>query len=421
MTGSTLGVWLGQRRVGSLERRGPRRMRFTYAPEVVAAEIGAPLLSVHLPVRAEPFAPEPTGVVFDGLLPEDHVRRRVAERLRLPEMDSFALLERIGRDCAGAVAVLAEGEAPHLEPPAGLDWLEGGRLAEHLLELPTRPFALDDAGEVRLSLGGVQGKLLVVRSDGRTAIAAHGHASTHIIKPHLPPAPDLVANEAYCMWLAAATGVPTASVRVTRFAEVSALEIARYDRVTNAVGKTLRTHQEDGCQALGIRSDMKYFDARRSRQPRWEHIYTAALPYAVSPARLRLGLFDLAVTNFVLGNSDAHAKNVSLMHLDRRVSVAPAYDIVCTQAYGDRFTRTLGMPIGDRVDPDTVTIDDVRDLADRLDLGAGGVNRRVSELVGRIAVHRDEQRARVVATDADTSIIAAVDAVIDARSAQLST
>ena len=82
-----------------------------YLPDVVAERPGARLLSVRLPVRAEPYPAMAGPMPFlDGVLPEDWVRDRYAEAARVPSTDTFGLLARYGRDCAGAVAFVAPGD-----------------------------------------------------------------------------------------------------------------------------------------------------------------------------------------------------------------------------------------------------------------------------------------------------------------------
>lgn len=48
--------------------------------------------------------------------------------------------------------------------------------------------------------------------------------------------------------------------------------------------------------------------------------------------------------NYLIGNSDAHAKNISLMVNSQGYALAPFYDLLCVQAYGD---HDLALFIGD--------------------------------------------------------------------------
>lgn len=68
------------------------------------------------------------------------------------------------------------------------------------------------------------------------------------------------------------------------------------------------------------------------------------------PIQDQLKLWDLVVFNFLLGNTDAHLKNYSLLHGQnpKSVRLAPAYDLVSTTAYKSS-TRDMSFRIGGRV------------------------------------------------------------------------
>src|SRR3982751_3419582 len=111
--GAKLGVFLGGREIGTLEKRGPARYRFLYSSQALAElEKTGEQLSVSLPLQEQAFTPSQSAPFFEGLLPEGAVRRAIAERFRLSEEDGFGLLDALGADCAGAVVLLPEGEQP---------------------------------------------------------------------------------------------------------------------------------------------------------------------------------------------------------------------------------------------------------------------------------------------------------------------
>ena len=182
-TGAKLDVFLGERRLGELKRRGPSRYRFAYSQEALVAEGSG--LSVSLPLREAIFTPGESAPFFEGLLPEGVVRAAVAEKLRLSEGDGFGMLGELGADCAGAVSMLPEGEQP--EPPSlpELPALGESELAAMLRDLPRDPLGIDSEPDgVRLSLGGVQDKLVLVRlPSGRFALPRRGAPSTCLLKP----------------------------------------------------------------------------------------------------------------------------------------------------------------------------------------------------------------------------------------------
>jgi serine/threonine-protein kinase HipA len=102
--------------------------------------------------------------------------------------------------------------------------------------------------------------------------------------------------------------------------------VRRHDRVAESgTGFVRRLHQEDTAQMLGLNTD----DPIRKFQ------YGARLPSlaAIAVRLTSIGiplerLLALTTFNVAIGNIDAHAKNISVLHLpDGRHRLAPAYDV----------------------------------------------------------------------------------------------
>src|SRR3546814_5385880 len=117
-------------------------------------------------------------------------------------------------------------------------------------------------GGARLSLAGAQGKLPVVLADRAIAIPRIGEPSTHLIKLEPDRFPGLAANEAFCLALARAVGLDAAMAEWRAVAGKPYLLVTRYDRL-GPEGSTIRLHQEDFAQALGVPSNRK--DRKRTR------------------------------------------------------------------------------------------------------------------------------------------------------------
>src|ERR1035437_8398909 len=159
-----LTVWLHGRRVGSLEQGRDRGFR--YVPDQDAP------LSVAASGLA-PWSPDLTQNWFDGLLPEEGRRARLAARLDVRTEHTFGLLAQVGWECASALAVLADG----VHPSAGrYDVVSDSTLGEQLDGLPS--LAGIPESEIRMSLGGAQEKLLVARVGDSWAIPIEGAPST---------------------------------------------------------------------------------------------------------------------------------------------------------------------------------------------------------------------------------------------------
>ena len=114
----------------------------------------------------------------------------------------------------------------------------------------------------------------------------------------------------------------------------------------------LRLHQEDFGQALGIPAAAKY---ERQAQHHFRDMFRVLRRYSSDPIQDQLKLWDLVVFNFLLGNTDAHLKNYSLLHGQnpKSVRLAPAYDLVSTTAYKSS-TRDMSFRIGGRISIDEI-------------------------------------------------------------------
>lgn len=179
--------------------------RFSYATDIVRDHLGAPVLSLSLPVKSRPYGEGLARTWFSGLLPEGKRLESVCREIGCSTADYYQVLSEIGWECAGAVSIVPSGASERRSSIADVP-LTAPELARCLREAadanssPTGPL-------VRVSLGGFQGKLCVILvkptmdagylSLGEAYLPAGQSASTHILKP--PPSvrhPGLVAGEA---------------------------------------------------------------------------------------------------------------------------------------------------------------------------------------------------------------------------------
>jgi serine/threonine-protein kinase HipA len=381
---SQLSVFLRGRRVGSLQRTGPSRYRFAYDADALRGDWNDPLgrLSASLPLREERFKPRESAPFFEGLLPEGAVRAAIAGRLGVSEGDGFNMLAALGADCAGAVTVLPEDQ-PFRPLAAATRTLSESQLGELLRELPRNPLGIDtDPGGVRLSLGGAQDKLVMVRlPTGDFAQPLGGTPSNCLLKPEHERFEGLAVNETFCMRVAAAAGNEAAATELLELGGFRCLYSERFDRIVDADGTTLRLHQEDMCQALGLLPTQKYeFDDG----PSVASVIALLRRQPSSRIALDVNAFVRAVlTCFLLGNSDAHGKNYSLLYDPvAGVRLAPLYDVVSTAVYDD-LTPRLAMAIGGEDDPSQVDLGCWRRLGAESGLG-GTLPRFVQDWSGEI-------------------------------------
>lgn len=326
-----LAVWLYGERIAVIDRhRGRPRLQYTdEALERYA--LGTPLLSLSLPIDTRHY---PQGIVrpfLDGLLPEGEPRRFIARDLGVREDDTYGLIRELGRDCAGAIVVQpADDPAPPVPTTTTAEALSAGKLEELVGDLRSAP--LGAGGRVRISLAGVQEKLVLTRMlDGSWGQPVDGTPSTHILKPEIAAYPETVENEAFCMRVAANLGLDVAAVETTEIAGRKLIVVQRYDRLVSADGSVERVHQEDFCQAAGIAPQSKYEqDGGPSLQRVAGILQSVAAPDSLDK------LLQAVALNAMIGNGDAHAKNFSLLHQSSgALALAPLYDLMSTLHYKD--------------------------------------------------------------------------------------
>lgn len=381
-----LGVYWDGREVGRLDRvdERSREYAFQYVPEASHA------ISLSLPLSQGSFSPAESRPFFEALLPEGAVREQIARQLKLAASDSFGLLGELGRDCAGALQIV---EAKRMSGTPSVDWLEDRALNALIEELPNHPLGVHaDNRSLRLSLAGVQHKAVLVRdSRGRFGRPLGGMPSSHILKPELPGSEysGLASNECFCMRLAASCGLSTAAVELVTLSGRRCLVVERFDREL-AEWPPRRIHQEDLCQALGLTPDFKY-QKDGWRLPSHRALAELLNEHSAAPGIDRLAAAQAVVFNFLVGNADAHAKNISLTHLRDGVRLAPLYDVVSTAAYPELSTE-LALSISDELDPNAITLIHWSDLAEDFDLNARSFRRACRQLAERVAAEASSLR-----------------------------
>jgi serine/threonine-protein kinase HipA len=414
--GAELEVFLHDQTVGRLERLPQARLRFTYHPSWVIA--GGRPLSLSLPPRLIPYEDEECGPFFEGLLPEGDFLRAVARTFAVSADNPFSILAEIGGECAGAVSLgPVDGGAPGSTAPPP-HWLPEPELSSLLDEMPERPLVLlervEEEDGVRISLAGAHDKTGVLCREAEIGLTAGMPPSTHILKLPIARVSEPIANEAYCMTLAAAAGLAVAPVEPRQVGEHEFLLVRRYDRTTDG---DARIHQEDFCQALGIGPREKY---EGEGGPDVAACAALLRRHSAAPAVDILEFIDGLLFNFLIGNHDAHGKNYSLL-LDgpRAIRLAPFYDLLSTAVF-EGTRRKLAMRLGGENRPNYLRRRHLDRLADELEVKPSLVLQRAGLAVEAVDARRAGARDRLPAEFQDRPVIDRIDAVIGERGERLS-
>jgi len=333
-----LQVFLNNRPVGTLGSDKKRGFVFQYHRKYLGTPDAHPL-SLSLPLREAPFGEASARPFFSNLLPEGDIRTVIARFVSVSEKNDMALLEKIGGECAGAVSVLPEGVV--LDTKGGYSRISQDEL-DSMTEKDTGRPLLIHRKELRLSLAGAQDKLPVFIKDGEYFLPTGNMPSSHIIKPPNRYFEGTVQNEAFCMRLARAAGIPVPGCYIWKSEKNVAYVVERYDRARDADQNVSRIHQEDFCQAMGYLPDQKY---ESEGGPGLSGCFSLLQKFGTQPIADRKNFIAWVIFNFLIGNADAHAKNISLLFRHGKTCLAPFYDLMSTLVYPE-LSQKMSMKIG---------------------------------------------------------------------------
>ncbi|MGA0570696.1 type II toxin-antitoxin system HipA family toxin [Variovorax sp. VNK109] len=287
---------------------------------------------------------------FQNLLPEGVFRDHVAQEAGCAPDDHFRMLAACGLDLPGAVT--ARWEDVDRATLARLVTQEQDALE---MSVGAAPF------QGAVSLSGVQPKLAVLRDAngryvGRTKIhrttgapGTQDAPDTHVIAklpavgyPRMPEVEDLSLR------MARAVGVNTCAHSLVPLSQLMEphrydlgdeaqqhfLAVERFDRAPGG-GLQARVMCEDFAQVLSVPPEDKY-----SRSYAEIAAVLLALPACGEPAVHEL--LRRLVVNELIGNADAHLKNIGLIYRDGRTAeLSPAYDVVALCLYGVKAGHAL--------------------------------------------------------------------------------
>lgn len=379
-------VLLDGKQAGRLGAPARGRLTFTYDDAWRFAKDAYPL-SLSLPLAAAAHGGDAVEGFLWGLLPDnDRVLESWARRFQVSARNVFALISHVGEDCAGAVQFVRPAR---LEAVLGggadeVDWLDESDIAARLRALREDHAAWRlprDTGQ--FSLAGAQPKTALLFENGRWGIPSGRLPTTHILKPPTGHFDGHAENEHVCLALARALGLSAASSRVMHFGEEIAIVVERYDRVP-AGNRIVRVHQEDICQALGIPPTRKY---QNEGGPGVADVVELLRTHSSARAEDIQRFIDAIGFNWLIGGTDAHAKNYSLLLAGGpRVRLAPLYDVASILPYDEFDIRKvkLSMKIGGEYAPGQIGPRQWRKLAQEVRVDGDALVARLRAMAARL-------------------------------------
>ncbi len=358
---------------GRVEQATGGALSFTYDVGYTSRPSPTPL-SLSMPLSGRRHGNRVVAAWLEGLLPDNAaVREEWGRRFQVSARNPFALLRHVGRDAAGAVQVLPVDVDP---PDAAQRTGDVRRLSEvevagMLRELTVRDAGWEvGAGSGRWSLAGAQNKVaLHLLDDGGWGVPNDSTPTTHVLKPTHADTRfgDLHVNEFVCLRAAGLLGLRVAQVDLVDFGGAKTLVSTRYDRRRDRDGKWLRLHQEDLLQAMSYPPSKKY---QADGGPSIRNVAALFGTLGLADRQVvRTAFFEAFAFNVLVGGTDAHAKNYSLLLRGPRVALAPLYDAASYAPYlkaGEAVRSS--MKVGRAWQVRDVTVEDWVDVATALEL-----------------------------------------------------
>ena len=331
-----------RKEVGSISGESEFTAVFAYSPDYVRSRDSMPI-SASLPLQEEAFNPGQTRSFFEGLLPEGIMRRTIAKNNRVDADDYLSLLSMLGSECPGAVSIRGVDYKP-VDP--GYKKPDSSSMYE--LASGNRDMAAELAVQAQLSLPGTSGKVGAYKGEDDSWYLPEGGApSTHILKQNNSRYENTVQNERLALMTAEALGIEVPhseiiSCKGQSGKEELLLATERYDRTlegsvrkTDGMNCPLRLHQEDFGQAMGITAANKYEHLGKHHM---RDMFRVLREKSASPIEDQIKLWDIIGFNYLIGNTDGHIKNFSIVYDAnmRSARLAPAYDLSSTVIYDNQ-------------------------------------------------------------------------------------
>ena len=349
---------------------------FSYDESYIASS-SAHAISLSLPLSKKDFDADATKTFFDGLLPEGFTRQCVADSIHASSDDYISILRELGSECLGAIQIIDE-DKPSIK--TGYTPLTIEEIKDLAKEGASK--SAEIVVKSHLSLTGASGKvgLYYDQASGKWYKPQGLAPSTHIVKQSHVRYKNIVLNEQLCLLAAGKLGIeiPESFILQVQAGKVNDEDVLfatrRFDRdfdndsrIIDGLKTPYRLHQEDFAQALGIKSSDKY---EKAGQGYLKRMFDLLQKNSSNPIEDSLKLMRRTVYNCIIGNTDNHIKNSSLIYSKDLSSIrlAPFYDVVCTKIY-ESSTDEMSVSINGKQNINQITWDDLEQEAKNCGLG----------------------------------------------------
>ena len=330
----TLDVWMNGELVAHWTITAAGAHMFSYDPVWLENPLRRSLsLSLPLSQGVTPFSGKVVEFYFDNLLPDSiGIRKRLASKFGAESTHAFQLLEKIGRDCVGAIQLLHGGS-----PAPDVRRIDAEPLSESEIErilddtVSNRNIGVPEEDELRISIAGAQEKTALLWHNDQWCRPRGTTPTTHILKLPLGEVGGMradfstsVENEWLCAKLLRAYGLPVADSTFGMFGRHKVLVVTRFDRRL-IDGWWARLPQEDFCQVAGMSPEQKY---EENGGPGMSTILDT-LRGSDDAETDRKNFMAAQLIFWMLAAPDGHAKNFSIfIGQQDHFLLTPFYDVM---------------------------------------------------------------------------------------------
>ena len=305
---------------------------------------------------------------IENLLPEGEGLEELSVYFHISKSEKFSILKQIGLETTGALTFT---DSEVFVANTSSEDVTVEELEEKVSLRGTEPIHIWN-GKPRLSVAGVQTKLPLTILEDRIGFGEGDICSTHILKFNRV-GENVISNEFISMKLALTLGYNVANVSCVEIANEYVLFVSRFDR--EIINKNLikRKHVIDSVQALGFQISYKYERNLGTQMPDYREGVSFEKLFSLSnktviPALFKEQLIKWSILNLILGNSDAHGKNISFFVSKEGLEVAPFYDLVNVTMYQDKYEQAMAMAIEDVFEFDSLSEFSFREFFEENDI-----------------------------------------------------
>lgn len=243
MKTETLSILADHKKLGSVDYSNDK-LSFRYEQRWLMSDDAFPL-SVSMPLSESEHPHEVIEAYLWGLLPDNNeILARYGKQFQVSSRNVFRLLQHMGADCPGIIQIIKLENEPLLLDQEHtmscyddqVDWLTADGLTE-LMQSIKEDNGLQrmDASQGQFSLAGAQPKTVLYQcpETARWGVPKGSGVvpTTHILKPAIGEYAGMAENEHFCLKLAGALGLETASSEVIQCGDIPVIVLERYDRL----------------------------------------------------------------------------------------------------------------------------------------------------------------------------------------------